>query len=107
MKIIALLYDSVLDVGGVENHILTLLQNRDPNQFSFIIFSVVSKSFEEKVSRLNTPVIQLKRRHPLNPATPILLSRLLRKNHVDLIHAHSPTAAIWGRMAGRLAGILQ
>lgn len=102
MKTIALLYDSVLDVGGVENHILALLRNRDATQFSFIVFSAVSKTFEEKINRLNIPVIQLHRRHPLNPATPILVSRLLKDNHIDLIHAHSPTSAMWGRLAGRM-----
>ena len=36
MPKIALVYDSVLDLGGVENHILSILENRDSDRFSYL-----------------------------------------------------------------------
>jgi glycosyltransferase involved in cell wall biosynthesis len=105
MRIVALLYDAVLDIGGVESHLLSILENRDSDRFAYILFSKVSERFSVKINDLGVEIVHLKRRHPLNPITPVRLARVFKKNRVDIIHAHSPIAALWGRVAARKAGI--
>lgn len=66
------------------------------------MISNVTQAFREKLEELGVEVIPIKRRHPLNPLTPLKLANILRKNKVDLVHAHSPTASLWGRIAAFL-----
>jgi glycosyltransferase involved in cell wall biosynthesis len=105
MRTVALLYDAVLDIGGVESQLLSIMANRDSDRFAHILFSEASGRFSEKVSALGVEIVRLKHRHPLNPITPVELAQVFKKRQVDIIHAHSPTAALWGRVAARNAGI--
>jgi glycosyltransferase involved in cell wall biosynthesis len=105
MPKVALLYDAVLDIGGVESHVLSILGNRDSNRFTYILFSEVSERFSDKINALGVEIVRLERRHPLNPITSVWLAQVFKKKQVDIIHAHSPTAALWGRFAARNAGI--
>jgi len=105
MKTIAQLYDSVLDVGGVESHLLSLLRCRDAKQFPFVIFSAVSERFEARVRPYGARIVSFERRAPLDPGFPLWLARSLKRERIDLVHAHSPTAALWGRVAAHRAGI--
>jgi len=105
MRKIALLYDSVLDVGGVEDHILSIIRKSDSAQFSYVICSPVSERFIKQAGINDKRIIQLKRRRPLNPLTPFEVARRLKKERVDIIHAHSPNAALWGRISARMLRI--
>jgi glycosyltransferase involved in cell wall biosynthesis len=99
MRKIALLYDNVLDVGGVESHIRSISRKSDAAQFSYIICSPVSERFTKQVEIDGVSIIPLKRRRPINPLTPFEVAKKLKKERVDIIHAHSPNAALWGRIA--------
>ena len=90
MKKIALLYDSVLDVGGVESHLLSILNGKYSPDFSFILLSQVSERFSAKVEPSNVKIIQLKRRHLMNPIAVYDTAKILKAEKVDLLHAHSP-----------------
>jgi glycosyltransferase involved in cell wall biosynthesis len=105
MRTIALLYDSVLNIGGVESHLLSILEKRDPSRYGFVVISDASQNFREKVQALSAEIISINRRHPLNPFTPFILARILRRKNIDLIHAHSPIASLWGRIAAFLLKI--
>ena len=102
MEKIAFLYDSVLDVGGVENHLLSILRKSDPAKNRYIIISNVSKVFRERTGDSNVEIVPLHQRHPLNPLTPFQIAGILRQKKVDLVHTHSPTASLWGRVAAYL-----
>jgi len=105
MQTIALLYDSVLNIGGVESHLLSILEKRDSSRYGFVVISDASQNFQEKIKASNAEFISLNRRHPLNPFTPFKLARILRRKNINLVHAHSPTASLWGRIAAFLVKI--
>ena len=100
-----LLYDSVLNIGGVESHLLSILEKRDSSRYEFVVISDASQNFQEKTRASNTEIISINRRHPLNPITPFILARILRRKNIDLVHSHSPTASLWGRIAAFLVKI--
>jgi len=104
-KKVALLYDSVLDVGGVESHLLSILNGGYSNDFSFFLYSQVSERFLAKVEPGNAKIIQPKRRHLINPITAFETVKYLRSEGIDLVHAHSPSASLWGRIAARIVNI--
>jgi len=104
-KNIALVYDSLLDVGGVESHLLSILYSEYYHDFSFILYSQVSERFSKKVDSGNVKIIQHKQRHLTNPITVIETVKILKTEDVHLVHAHSPSAALWGRIAARMANI--
>jgi len=103
MKRIAHYYESVLDVGGVERYLLSFLRYADWDRYHFLLAARGSPRFESSLS--DTPVqrVALSARHPLHPGNVVDLWKLLRSEKIDLLHVHSPSAAI----AGRLAAVLQ
>lgn len=105
MSKIALLYDSVLDFGGVENHILSILTKGEQSRYEYLIFSNATPRFVALLQELDIEIVPMPSRHPLNPLTIMQLIRQLREKEIDLIHAHSPTSALWGRIAANLVNI--
>jgi glycosyltransferase involved in cell wall biosynthesis len=105
LKTVALLYDHKLDVGGVESHLLGLLRNMAGDPFRFVLISQVSDPFAAKMSALGAKVIRFGRWNGLNPLAVRALAAILRKEKIDLVHAHSPLAALSGRLAARWLGI--
>jgi len=49
-------------------------------------------------------VLCMDKRPGIDSALPLRLAALLRDRRIDLLHAHMFTAAVWGRLAARLAG---
>jgi len=105
MKTVALLYDHTLDVGGVESHLLGLLRNMPKDEYRFIIISQTSAGFAEKAKALGAQIIEYRRWGGLDPRAALGLAGILRREKVDLVHAHSPTAALAGRLAARWSGV--
>lgn len=101
MKTIALLYDQVLDVGGVEQHLLGLLRCADASRFRFVVIAATSESFARQVEALDARVIPHARWRITDRGSIPLLAEALRAAGADLAHAHSPTAAAIGRLAAR------
>ena len=105
MTKIAFLYDGILDIGGVESQILSIIRSDYLSSYSFLVYSQFSERFLGKIAEENVKTVNLSRRHPINPITPFETARILKAEEVDLVHAHSPTAALWGRIASRLINI--
>jgi glycosyltransferase involved in cell wall biosynthesis len=102
---IAIVYQPQLDIGGVETLLISLFQRIDPQKYSFLVIAPVSAGFQSRATAPNvafTP-IPLYKPHELWVYSHIL--KLLRQEKIDLVHAHSPIAALPGRLAARLAGI--
>lgn len=102
---IAIIYQPNLDIGGVETLLISLFQNIDPHRYSFLVIAPVSAGFQSRTAAPNVAFapIPLYKPHELWVYTHIL--RLLRQEKIDLVHAHSPIAALPGRLAASLAGI--
>lgn len=101
---VALVYSSLLDVGGVETHLLSLLRHGDPSRYRWLILSSTSSAFAGQARALGAQVVPWQPAHPFDVVSLIHLSRMFRLYSVDLIHAHSPRASLFGRIAARLIG---
>ncbi len=91
---IALVYGSYLHVGGVESHILSLLRHSDPSRYRWIVMAAASPEFAGQARALAAEVVAWHPGHQLDAAALVRLLRLLRRCRVDLVHVHSPRAAI-------------
>jgi len=100
---VAICYDTQLNIGGVETHLVALLKQSDPDQFEFVIFSKVSDEFKSAVDQKNVKFAALGIGHPLNPVFTCRMAQKLHQERIDLVHAHSPSAALWGRLGARIA----
>ncbi len=101
MKTIALLYDQVLDLGGVEQHLLGLLRLVNAARSRFVIISQASPGFAQQAEALGAQVIPHARWRITDSGSIPLLAQALGAAGADLVHAHSPTAAAIGRLAAR------
>jgi glycosyltransferase involved in cell wall biosynthesis len=99
---IALVYDYLLSVGGVETHLLSLLRHGDQSRYRWLVIAPTAPAFEAQVQALGAQVVKWKLAHVLDVVALIRLLRLLQTYHVDLVHIHSPRAALFGRVASRL-----
>ena len=105
MKHIAIIYEQELDIGGVETHLLSLFRRVDPAQYRFSIFAPTSNPYRQEAARLGVQVFPLAPYKPLSWRAFQRIHRLLHEEHVDLVHAHSPTAAVPARLAARTLGL--
>jgi glycosyltransferase involved in cell wall biosynthesis len=105
VKRVAIIYERPLDTGGVEAHLLSLFRYIDRHRYKFIIFSPMTASYQEKVLALDVKVQIIPPYGPLSLSTVFRLNGLFRQEKIDLVHIHSPIAAVPGRLAARLCGI--
>ena len=105
MKTIALLYERELDYGGVESHILALLRCIGQDQFSFVVISPVSMRFQQQAQSMGAKVVPFAHWAVFNPLVIFELANILKREAVDLVHIHSPIAAVPGRLAARRLGL--
>lgn len=105
MKRIALYYENVLDVGGVERYLLSFLRYADCDRYHFLLAARGSPRFESSLGDSSLKQVALSPRHPLHPGNVVDLWKLLRSENIDLLHVHSPSAALAGRLAAALRRI--
>lgn len=102
---VAFLYEPLLHVGGIETHLLSLLRYGDPARCRWLIIAPVSSLFRAQADAFGAQVIPWRPAHQLDVAALVRLVWLLRSHPVSLVHAHSPRAALLGRIAARLLGL--
>lgn len=102
MPQIGFLYDHILDKGGVENHLLTLIKNSDRSKWKFTLFSRTSEDFRKKISALEVKSIPVKVNKPLSIIAMRQLYQALSREKVDLLHIHGMVAATPGRIVAKL-----
>ncbi len=105
MKRVAIVYERELDLGGVETHLLALLKRIDPEKYHFTFFSPASDRFQAHVESGGGQLARLPTFAPLTPGIQDHLQRGFRELGIDLVHAHSPTAAVPARLAAARLGL--
>jgi len=105
MPRVAILYDHVLDWGGLETHLLSLFRCSHDSPYEYVAISQASAEFTRKAAEYGITVIPWQQWGFVSPASCLALARLLRQQKIALVHIHGPIAGINGRLAGRLAGI--
>lgn len=89
------------EIGGAEQHVLTLLQGLHAERFKLISGCLVDGPFADLTEYLAIPTLRFPMKHALDlTCLPSLISEL-RKQKVDLIHTHGSRANLLGRLAGR------
>lgn len=104
LRVVRLYYH--LEVGGIEARLVDLLPRLDRNLFSILVVCTRRRgTLAPAMERRGIPVRLCKcySRLPLSVAS-LGLSRLLRKTHADIVHAHSEALAQAATVAARRAG---
>jgi glycosyltransferase involved in cell wall biosynthesis len=104
MNIVILFYEPFF--SGQAAHVLSLVRGLDRSKYTL---TVVCPSHDVRtVTRLGATgvnVVPLPMSRFDNRAASVALVRLLRSQRTDLIHVHSQEAAVWGRIAAKVAGV--
>ncbi len=95
-----------LGVGGAERLLEASLPHLDRDRFTYHAGYLLSwkTALVPAFVAAGVPVHDLNMRIPGDPRALARLVALLRRERIDLIHAHLPVAGIWARVAARLAG---
>lgn len=96
-----------LGVGGAERLLEASLPHLDRERFDYRCGYLLpwKTALVPAFAASGVPVYDLAMRTPGDPRVLARLVRLLRRERIDLIHAHLPVAGVWGRVAARLAGV--
>ncbi|MDH5505848.1 MAG: glycosyltransferase [Anaerolineae bacterium] len=103
--VVAILYAPHLHIGGVETHILSLLRRVDKTRFGYLVIASASPVFTSQAQAAGAAVLPWSLARPWSPRALFRLIRLLKTHQVSLLHIHSPTAALIGRLAAWVARI--
>ena len=98
---VAFLYD-YLDRGGVEKHLYQLIKFLSENHVACHIIAETSDYFRQKIGEFDIQV------HPLPKSNSGVrniadLSRLMKKENIDILHIHHSKVSIIGRIAALIA----
>ena len=103
---VAYAYGFPLTKGGVEAHVLSLVDHGDASRFRWLVIGDAGDEFRRQASRRGVPIVPW--RAPRWPGDIVSTARLLgivKRNRVGLLHVHSPRGLVQAAVAGRLAGI--
>ncbi len=94
-----------LDVGGLENGLVNLINRIPADRFRHAIVSLTDYStFRQRIQRDDVPVFALHKPPGNNPATLVRLWRLLRQLRPDIIHTRN-LGALDAMLPALLAGV--
>ncbi len=96
-----------LGVGGAERLLEASLPYLNRDRFSYQIGYLLpwKTALVPAFVEAGVPVHCLDMGSPGDLRVVMRLVALLRREQIDLVHAHLPVAGIWGRVAARLAGV--
>ncbi len=93
--------------GGLERVLLDIIGNLDRTRFTpaFCTLLEPDSRMYARLERLDLPCTVLDKGEGINWSIPFRLSRLLRREHIELVNAHDIGATLYAAPAARLAGI--
>lgn len=104
-KIAVLHTEASLGFGGQERRILRELERLDPARFRGLLLCQPGSKLGQVTEARGIPTFRLKMRAAFDPIAFIKILRLLRRERVDIIHAHSSRDAWLVGAAGKLLGV--
>jgi sugar transferase (PEP-CTERM/EpsH1 system associated) len=94
-----------LDVGGLENGLVNLINRIPPQRFRHAIVSLTDHSaFRQRIQRDDVPVFSLNKPSGNSPVTLYKLWRLLKRLRPDIVHTRN-LAALEGTLPAALTGV--
>ena len=114
LKVVQLI-DRVGMHGGAEHLVMQIAEHLDPERFESMVCATRFSAFEQEretvteaaaaLRQAGVRLLGLDRRTRWHFWAWWPLVRLLRREHVDVIHAHKFGSNIWGVVFGRLSGV--
>lgn len=101
---IGLLTTGYLHIGGVENHLCQLIQ-QSPSQYHWLVFGNFSTDLHRRLADAGARIFTWTPRGRFDRKAISELTRILRDEHANLVHAHFPRAGFLGGLAARQTGI--
>ncbi len=89
--------------GGAEKVALTIAEHLDRSAFRIHVACFEGGALRDRFSDVSEALFQVPRRNGLDPRTVLLLSRIIRENHIDVINCHHYAAFFYTWLAARLA----
>jgi glycosyltransferase involved in cell wall biosynthesis len=95
-----------LRTGGAERQLVNYLLAADRREFRHTVICLVERGeLADRVEAAGIPVVPLRIRTRCAPFHLLRLVRWLKRENAAVVHTHMHHAALWGRLAGRLAGV--
>ncbi len=94
-----------LDVGGTEQQLLELVTRLDRRRYAPVVCCFRPGRVAREMEAAGVPLVTLRKRAKVDPALILALTRLMRRERVDLVQTYLFTANTWGRIAARLARV--
>lgn len=95
-----------MPVGGIERKIVAVLPRLDPARFRASLVCIREKGpLADELERQGVPVHLCPLRTRLSPSGILKLARLMRRERVDIVHAHMYRASVPATIAAHLAGV--
>ncbi|MGE4273036.1 MAG: glycosyltransferase [Desulfitobacterium sp.] len=93
------------EIGGAEQHVLTLLQGLNSTSLSLTSGCLVAGPFAKLTEELGIPTLLFPMRHALDLSPLPRLMEVIRREKFSLLHTHGSRANLLGRLAGRRSKI--
>lgn len=95
-----------LRTGGAERQLVNYLMAADRRDFRHTVVCLEARGeLAETVEAAGIPVVRMPIRTRMAPVCLARFARWYREQGVCVVHAHMHDSALWGRLAGRLAGV--
>ncbi|MCG3133155.1 MAG: N-acetyl-alpha-D-glucosaminyl L-malate synthase [Planctomycetes bacterium] len=92
-------------VGGLEKVALNLVTRLSgDHEFRVVAFDETDGPMAARFAAAGAPVTLLRRRRGVDLLYPFRLARFIRREKIDVVHAHNRTAFFYGGLAAALAG---
>ncbi|MDQ0321103.1 glycosyltransferase involved in cell wall biosynthesis [Pararhizobium capsulatum DSM 1112] len=98
-----------MDIGGVPDHVMTLVQGLSNHAEVTVIGSSIDPQHERALTNLGVPFLPVPMERSLSPLSDIRsfgkLRKALRDGAFDIVHTHMSKAAMLGGLASATSGI--
>lgn len=91
--------------GGVETHVLLLIRAFSGSDVRIQLATLYDGWLAAEASRLGVRTHIMKKRFRGDPRTVFRLGRIIKREGIDIVHTHMVGGNLYGRIAGRLAGV--
>ena len=92
--------------GGIENGIVNLVNNLDPDRYRHTIVCLTKAGeFSEKIQADNCQIVELHKKDGNDWKLPLKLRRVFKSNRIDIVHLRGWATLIEGIIGAKLAGV--
>jgi glycosyltransferase involved in cell wall biosynthesis len=104
-RVVALVYGYLLHRGGVESHLLSLIESRVSPRREWLVVARTSEEFRRAAARPGVVLLDGPAARFHSPLAALRLRNLLLARGVELVHVHGPRGLVAAALAGTLARI--